>query len=150
VGIALGRNSSPGMKWLTASRQLSTPRRILISLSWLVPMQLLSRACRQDEIARDPRIDRLRDKMQCVEDRQFSRDYLDPNKRSIANGISIEFQGGEQIKEVVVEYPVGHRRRREEAILSLKPSSEPTLPAGSLPDDRTRSLRYARTKRSWK
>ena len=79
-------------------------------------MQLLSRACRQDEIARDPRIDRLRHKMRCVEDKHFSRDCLDPNKRSIANGISIEFQGGEQIKEVVVEYPVGHRRRREEAI----------------------------------
>ncbi len=74
----------------------------------------------EDEIARDPLIDQLRDKMECVEDLRFSRDYLDPNKRSIANGIAIEFKGGEKIKEVVVEYPVGHRRRRKEAIPLLE------------------------------
>ncbi|MBX3615520.1 MAG: 2-methylcitrate dehydratase, partial [Burkholderiaceae bacterium] len=70
----------------------------------------------EDKVAADPRIDALRDKMVCVEDKQFSKDYLDPDKRSIANGITIEFSDGKKLKEVVVEYPIGHRRRRKEGI----------------------------------
>jgi 2-methylcitrate dehydratase len=70
----------------------------------------------EDVIACDPRIDALRDKMVCVEDAQFSRDYLDPNKRSIANAITVEFNDGTRTPEVIVEYPIGHRRRREEGI----------------------------------
>jgi 2-methylcitrate dehydratase len=70
----------------------------------------------EDKVAADPRIDALRDKMVCVEDKQFSKDYLDPDKRSIANGITIEFADGKKLKEVVVEYPIGHRRRRKEGI----------------------------------
>jgi len=76
----------------------------------------LTAADYEDDIAADPRIDRLRAKMVCVEDRRFSRDYLDPEKRSIANAITIQFQDGSKLKEVVVEYPIGHRRRREEGI----------------------------------
>ncbi|MCC7060988.1 MAG: MmgE/PrpD family protein, partial [Burkholderiaceae bacterium] len=67
-------------------------------------------------VAADPRIDALREKMTCVEDKGFSRDYLDPEKRSIANAITIEFKDGSRTGEVVVEYPIGHRRRREEGI----------------------------------
>ncbi len=70
----------------------------------------------EDAIADDPRIDRLRAKMVCVEDRKFSQDYLDPDKRSIANAITVEFADGSKLKEVVVEYPIGHRRRRKEGI----------------------------------
>jgi 2-methylcitrate dehydratase len=70
----------------------------------------------EDEVAADPRIDALRDKMTCVEDVQFSHDYLDPAKRSIANAITVEFAAGSKLDEVVVEYPVGHRRRRAEGI----------------------------------
>jgi 2-methylcitrate dehydratase len=70
----------------------------------------------EDAIAADPRIDALRDKMVCIEDRQFSKDYLDPSKRSIANGITIEFNDGSRAREVVVEYPIGHRRRRSEGM----------------------------------
>jgi 2-methylcitrate dehydratase len=76
----------------------------------------LTAADYEDSIANDPRIDRLRDKMVCVEDRQFSKDYLDPDKRSIANAITIEFKDGSKLKEVVVEYPIGHRRRRKEGM----------------------------------
>jgi 2-methylcitrate dehydratase len=76
----------------------------------------LTAADYEDEIAADPRIDRLRDKMECIEDKQFSKDYLDPEKRSIANGITIEFMDGRKTDEVVVEYPIGHRRRRTEGI----------------------------------
>ncbi|WP_333845059.1 bifunctional 2-methylcitrate dehydratase/aconitate hydratase [Pelomicrobium sp.] len=74
----------------------------------------------EDEVAADPRIDRLREKMEVVEDPQFSKDYLDPDKRSIANGVIIYFKDGTQTGEVVVEYPVGHRRRRSEGIPLLE------------------------------
>ena len=76
----------------------------------------LTAADYEDAIAADPRIDALREKMTCVEDPQFSRDYLDPDKRSIANGITIEFTDGTRLPEVVVEYPIGHRRRRAEGM----------------------------------
>jgi 2-methylcitrate dehydratase len=70
----------------------------------------------EDALAADPRIDALREKMVCVEDKGFSRDYHDPDKRSIANAITVEFEDGKKTGEVVVEYPLGHRRRREEGI----------------------------------
>ena len=70
----------------------------------------------EDSIARDPRIDALRDRMVCVEDKQFSKDYHDPDKRSIANAITVKFKDGSKTKEIVVEYPIGHRRRRKEGI----------------------------------
>jgi len=74
----------------------------------------------EDRIASDPRIDMLREKMKCVEDKGFSRDYLDPEKRSIANAITVEFRDGRKTGEVVVEYPIGHRRRRKAGIPLLE------------------------------
>jgi 2-methylcitrate dehydratase len=79
----------------------------------------LTAADYEDGIAADPRIDALRAKMVCVEDRGFSKDYLDPDKRSIANAITVEFDDGTKLKEAVVEYPIGHRRRRKEGIPML-------------------------------
>jgi 2-methylcitrate dehydratase len=76
----------------------------------------LTAADYEDAVAHDKRIDRLRAKMVCVEDKKFSQDYLDPEKRSIANAITVEFNDGSKLKEVVVEYPIGHRRRRKEGI----------------------------------
>jgi len=76
----------------------------------------LTAADYEDGVAADPRIDRLRAKMECVEDKAFSRDYHDPDKRSIANAITVEFKDGSRTREVVVEYPIGHRRRRKEGI----------------------------------
>jgi 2-methylcitrate dehydratase len=70
----------------------------------------------EDAIAADPRIDALRDKMVCVEDKEFSQDYLHPAKRSIANAIMIEFNDGTRTSEIAVEYPIGHRRRRAEGM----------------------------------
>ena len=74
----------------------------------------------EDAIAADPRIDQLRDKITCIEDRQFTRDYYDPDKRSIANGVTIEFEDGSKLGEVTVEYPIGHRLRRSEGIPLLE------------------------------
>ena len=70
----------------------------------------------EDSIAHDPRIDTLRDKIVCVEDKQFTKDYHDPDKRSIANALTVEFNDGKKLKEIVVEYPIGHKRRRKEGI----------------------------------
>ena len=72
----------------------------------------LTAADYEDDVARDPRVDALRAKMTCVENRQYTRDYLDPNKRSIANAVQVFFKDGTKTANVVVEYPVGHRRRR--------------------------------------
>ncbi len=64
----------------------------------------------------NPRIDELRAKMEVVEDEAYSRDYYDPEKRSIANAIQVFFKDGSATEKVEVEYPVGHRRRRAEGI----------------------------------
>ncbi|ANH74580.1 2-methylcitrate dehydratase [Ralstonia insidiosa] len=70
----------------------------------------------EDTVARDPRIDALRKKIVCVEDKQFTQDYHAPEKRSIANAITVQFKDGKTLKEVVVEYPIGHQRRRKEGM----------------------------------
>ena len=70
----------------------------------------------EEDIAADPRIDALREKIVCVEDTSYSADYHDPDKRSIANALSIEFNDGSKLAEVAVEYPIGHARRRTEGI----------------------------------
>ncbi len=73
----------------------------------------------EDAIASDARIDALRDKMHCVEDPQFTKDYYDPEKRAISNALTVKFKDGTTLPEVVVEYPIGHPRRREEGIPKL-------------------------------
>lgn len=74
----------------------------------------------EDKRARDPRIDILRKKMHIKEDKEFSKDYLDPSKRSIANAIQVFFKDGTKTKEVVIEYPYGHPRRRKEGLPLLE------------------------------
>ena len=70
----------------------------------------------EDDVASDPRIDQLREKMVIEEDERYSREYLEADKRSIANAIQIIFKDGSSTKKVEVEYPIGHRRRREQGI----------------------------------
>ena len=70
----------------------------------------------EDNIASDSRIDALREKIICVEDSTFTADYHDPAKRSIANALTIEFNDGSVLGEEVVEYPIGHARRRTAGI----------------------------------
>ena len=70
----------------------------------------------EEDIAADPRIDALREKIVCVEDPAYTADYHNPEKRSIANAITVEFKDGTIFEEVAVEYPIGHARRRTEGI----------------------------------
>ncbi|MBO9352781.1 bifunctional 2-methylcitrate dehydratase/aconitate hydratase [Bordetella petrii] len=80
----------------------------------------LTAADYEDEVARDPRIDALRAKIVCVEDPAYTRAYHDPDQRSIANALTVEFNDGTRLDEVVCEYPIGHKRRRPEGIPLLE------------------------------
>src|SRR5215472_14525268 len=75
----------------------------------------LTAADYEDDIAADPRIDALRGKVTCVEEPQYTMDYHDPEKRSIANSLRVELNDGTVLEETV-EYPIGHRRRRQEGM----------------------------------
>ena len=74
----------------------------------------------EDEVAQNPRIDELRSKMVVTENKKYSEDYLDPEKRSIANKLRVLFKDGSSTQEIEVEYPIGHRRRRNEGIPVLE------------------------------
>ena len=70
----------------------------------------------EDRVAADPRIDALRVKMTVTEDKSYSQDYLDPEKRSIANAVQVFFKDSSKTEKVEVHFPIGHRRRRAEGI----------------------------------
>ncbi len=88
----------------------------------------------EDKIASDPRIDTLRDKMQVVEDVRYTREYLEPDKRSIANAVQVFFKEGTSTAKVEVEYPLGHRRRRGEGISLLVTKFQNNLATRLKPD----------------
>src|SRR5450432_2112516 len=102
----------------------------------------LTAADYEDNIALDIRIDILRDKMNCTEDIQFSKDYHDPAKRSIANAITVQLNDGTVIDEIVVEYPIGHKRRREEGIPELLNKFKINL-ARIFPEKQQQAILYA-------
>ncbi len=81
----------------------------------------------EDKVAKDPRIDALRNKMTCVEDPRYTQEYLDADKRSIANAVQIFFKDGTSTANVAVEYPIGHRRRRAEGMPLLVQKFEANL-----------------------
>jgi 2-methylcitrate dehydratase len=89
-------------------------------LQYMVAVGLLKGALTaedyEDRAAADPRIDWLRGRMVVTEDPRFTADYLDPGKRSIGNSVQVVFHGGQATETVTVEYPIGHRRRRDEGI----------------------------------
>jgi 2-methylcitrate dehydratase len=85
-----------------------------------------------DEVAADPRIDALREKMQVRENPQFTRDYFDPDKRYIGNAIQVFFKDGSHTAKVSIDYPIGHRKRRAEGIPVLLDKFESAL-RGHLP-----------------
>ena len=74
----------------------------------------------EDAAAADPLIDQLRDRMEVIEEPRYSREYLDPDRRSIANAMQMEFADGSKTDRIEVEYPIGHRRRRAAAVPLLR------------------------------
>jgi 2-methylcitrate dehydratase len=81
----------------------------------------------EDKIAKDPRIDSMRARMVVQEEPRYSQEYLDPDKRSIANAVQVYFNDGTSTDKIEVEYPVGHRRRRKEGIPLLVQKFENNL-----------------------
>lgn len=105
---------------ISKAGQLHNPADRDHCLQYMVAVSLLQGDLKaeyyEDRFAADPRIDLLRDKMHVKENRQFSQNYLDPEKRSIANEIEIYFSDNSQPEKMLIEYPLGHKRRREEGI----------------------------------
>jgi 2-methylcitrate dehydratase len=99
----------------------------------------LTAADYEDAVAKDPRIDALRAKIACVEDRAFTRDYHDPEKRSIANALKVEFKDGTRLGEFVCEYPIGHKRRRAEGMPVLVEKFKRNL-ARRFPDKQCKAI----------
>jgi 2-methylcitrate dehydratase len=93
----------------------------------------------EDAAAADPRLDWLRERMVVTEDPRYSADYLDPDKRSIANAIQVIFEDGSRSERLEVEYPLGHRRRRAEALPLLLEKLERNL-RSHLPADQSREV----------
>lgn len=100
-------------------------------IQYMVAVALLKGGLTADDYegltAADHRIDDLRTKMEVIENPDFTRDYLDPAKRSIGNAIQVFFADGSATEKVMVEYPIGHRRRRAEGIPLLLSKFETNL-----------------------
>ncbi len=92
-----------------------------------------------DEVAADPRIDALRAKMQVTENPQFTKDYFDPDKRYIGNSVQVFFKDGSSTDKVSIDFPIGHRKRRDEGIPVLLKKFEAAL-RGHLPSHRVRAI----------
>jgi 2-methylcitrate dehydratase len=114
----------PAMRIIDKTGPLNNPADRDHCLQYMVAIPLihgtLSADDYENDAARDPRIDALRQKMQVIENPRYSADYLDPGKRSIANSLQVFFTDGTSTDRVEVEYPIGHRRRRREAIPLLR------------------------------
>ena len=114
----------PAMRIIDKTGPLHNPADRDHCLQYMVAIGLIFGQLTADhyeaEAAGDPRIDALRGKMVVVEDPQYSKDYLDPDRRSIANAIEIRFKDGSTTGRVAVEYPLGHRRRRGEGVPLLE------------------------------
>jgi 2-methylcitrate dehydratase len=94
----------------------------------------------EDDVAADPRIDQLRAKTAIVEDPQYTKDFVDPAKRSSANAVQVFFRDGTHTPKVEVEYPMGHPRRRSDFIPILRQKFEASLSRRYAPRQKSRLL----------
>jgi 2-methylcitrate dehydratase len=110
----------PGVRIIDKTGPLDNPadRDHCLQYMIAVPMILgrLTAADYEDDIANDPRIDILREKMQVRENENYTKDYFAADKRYIGNAIQVFFRDGSSTEKVAVDYPIGHRQRREEGI----------------------------------
>lgn len=94
----------------------------------------------EDAVARDPRVDALRDKMKVRENERFTRDYYDADRRYIGNAVQVFFKNGSSTDRVEVEFPIGHRKRRAEGIPLLVRKFETSL-TDKLTDSQFKALK---------
>lgn len=132
------QTQEPAMRIIDKTGPLANPADRDHCLQYMVAIGLilggLSAGDYEEAVAADPRIDALRRKMTVVEEPRFSRDYLDPEKRSIAGAVQVFFDDGSSTPRVEIEYPLGHRRRRAEAAPLLRAKFRHAV-AGRLGDD---------------
>lgn len=119
------RTQESAMRIINKEGELHNPADRDHSLQYMVACGLIWGELTSDhyhdhKYVRDTRIDKLRDNMDVAEDKQFTKDYLDPSKRSIANAIQIFFNDGSSTEEIMIEYPLGHSRRRKKALPLLE------------------------------
>ncbi|MGD8828337.1 MAG: bifunctional 2-methylcitrate dehydratase/aconitate hydratase, partial [Gammaproteobacteria bacterium] len=110
----------PGVRIIDKIGELNNPadRDHCIQYMAAIPMIFgrLEATDYEDDVAADPRVDALRNKMEVVENEQFTRDYYDSDKRYIGNAIQVFFKDGSRTEKVSIDYPIGHRKRRDEGI----------------------------------
>jgi len=113
-----------GVRIIDKTGPLNNPADRDHCIQYMVAVPLLkgdlTAADYEDTVASDPRIDALREKMEVIENAQFTREYLEADKRAIGNAIQIFFKSGGATEKVSMDYPIGHRRRREEGIPVLQ------------------------------
>jgi 2-methylcitrate dehydratase len=121
----------PGVRIIDKTGPLDNPadRDHCIQYMVAVPMIFghLTAADYEDTVASDPRIDALRNKMEVQENTDFTKDYFDPGKRYIGNAIQVFFRDGSSSERVAVDFPVGHRQRRDEGIPLLQKKFESSV-----------------------
>ena len=121
----------PAIRIIDKSGPLTNPADRDHCIQYMTAVPLLRGALTaddyEDEAAADPRIDVLRSKMVVIEDPRYTREYLEPDKRSIANAVEVTFKDGTSTGKVEVEYPIGHRRRRDEGMPLLMSKFESNI-----------------------
>jgi len=125
----------PGVRIIDKTGELANPADRDHCIQYMVAVPLifgrLTAEDYEDSIAHDPRIDKLRSKMEVRENGKFTKDYYDPARRYIGNAIQVFFKGGTKTERVEVEFPIGHRKRRAEGIPVLVKKFEKAI-AGKL------------------
>jgi 2-methylcitrate dehydratase len=121
----------PAIRIISKDGPLHNPADRDHCIQYMVAVPLLhgrlTAECYEDGFAADPRIDALRAKTRVVEEPRFSKEYYDPEKRSIGNSVQVFFDDGSATDKVSIDYPVGHRRRRAEGIPLLVRKFEDAL-----------------------
>lgn len=140
----------PGVRIIDKTGSLDNPADRDHCLQYMVAVPLvfgrLTAADYEDDVAGDPRIDALRDKMEVTENEGYTKDYFDPDKRYIGNAIQVYFKDGSSTDRVAVDYPIGHRQRRDEGIPVLMKKFETSV-SGKLQQGQWQVLREASTDR---
>ena len=123
----------PGMRIIDKTGPLANPADRDHCIQYMVAIPLLfgrlNAADYEDRIAAEPRVDALRAKMQVKENPAFTKDYYDPEKRYIGNAVQVFFKDGSASQRVQVDYPIGHRKRREEGSPKLVKKFEASVAA---------------------
>jgi 2-methylcitrate dehydratase len=134
----------PGVRIIDKTGPLANPADRDHCIQYMVAIPLLfgrlTAADYEDQIANDPRVDALRAKMQVKENPTFTREYYDPNKRYIGNAVQVFFQDGSASARVQVDYPIGHRKRREEGMPVLVKKFDASV-AAHFPARQTESIK---------